>query len=80
MGAFRDRSGKLQSKRRFYMANRIPSIINLGGFHRSLWYGKEANLSYIREIGCKAYVREELPDADQGEQLDPNVEESNLIG
>lgn len=62
------------------MANRIPSILNVGEFHTSFWYRKEANLSYLHEIGCKADVHKELPDADQGEQLDPNVEESIFSG
>ena len=49
-----------------YLANRLPTRAKNGESPYKLWLGKEAELSHLREIGCKAYVHKELPDKDQG--------------
>lgn len=37
-------------------------------------------MSYLREIGCEAYMHKELMNRDQGKRLYPNAEKDRLIG
>lgn len=62
------------------VVKRLPTRANGGDTRHKLCYGKEANVSHLRETGCKALVHKELPDRDRVGQLHPAVERGKLIG
>lgn len=48
--------------------NRLPTGANGRDTPYKLWYGEEAELPHLREIGCKAFVYKEKPERDWSEQ------------
>lgn len=62
------------------VAKRLPTRANGGDTPHKLCYGKEANVSHLRETGCKPLVHNELPYRDRGGQLHPAGERGKLTG
>lgn len=64
-----------------YLVNRLPTRANNGETPHELWHGKKPDVSYLREVGSKAYVHTELPNRHQEGQLNTTTaKQGRLIG
>lgn len=81
MGALRGRRGApLPDSCIYYESTADESQWRTHPIQITALYGKEANLSHLREIGCKAFLRKDLPDGDQGGYLNPAADKGIFIG